>query len=405
MKKILRMIALCLCLALLAGCALAETEVAELSKGPDRELYYQGIPMKDGRLLLNGRAEGCRAMLLCLNADRTKSWEYIEPDIEGYTDYYGAAVLEDGTVAVVRCTEPDDGEMKWTALFFSQDGTPTGKETDLTDEGIQLYAAYPDCMVFLKENAAGGWDTVLKDWDGKEIARHDGMYLHSGYGGQILDDGGLVLLGTDKPEKGSAKVMKVDIADGRILWETTLERQWAGMESAVLGDAVKTADGGYAAVLWEEKGPRDDGITEAVDFLVKFDSEGKLQWVYKDTVTGDKGSCLALGAYDGKIVAYRAPEGGIMGTPQYFQWMDMDGNVLGTTEMTVKPEDFSAVGMFYDPEDTAKIPEAMINGLVPMADGLWASALCEIMEKDDDGYYTAPFECNEYVMIKVPELP
>ena len=86
MKKILRMIALCLCLALLAGCALAETEVVELSKGPDRELYYQGIPMKDGRLLLNGRAEGCRAMLLCLNADRTKSWEYIEPDIEGYTD-------------------------------------------------------------------------------------------------------------------------------------------------------------------------------------------------------------------------------------------------------------------------------------------------------------------------------
>ena len=53
-----RLLALGLCLALLAGCALAETEVAELSKGPDRELYYQGIPMKDGRLLLNGRTDG-----------------------------------------------------------------------------------------------------------------------------------------------------------------------------------------------------------------------------------------------------------------------------------------------------------------------------------------------------------
>ena len=57
----------------------------------------------------------------------------------------------------------------------------------------------------------------------------------------------------------------------------------------------------------------------------------------------------------------RAKMGGIMGTPQYFQWMDMDGNVLGTTEMTVKPEDFSAVGMFYDPEDTAKIKKHLLN--------------------------------------------
>ena len=87
MKRLLRsvafVLALCLCLALIAGSACAE-DLAELSCGKMDFLLYQ-CTLQDGRLLLGGGTDrdensGLAAWIMCLNTDRTVSWEYVETE-------------------------------------------------------------------------------------------------------------------------------------------------------------------------------------------------------------------------------------------------------------------------------------------------------------------------------------
>ena len=78
-RTILYIIALGLCLAILAGTACAE--MTELSCGKVEYLNYR-CTLPDGRLLLTGGTRrdeynGNAAWIVCLNKDRTVSWEYI----------------------------------------------------------------------------------------------------------------------------------------------------------------------------------------------------------------------------------------------------------------------------------------------------------------------------------------
>ena len=99
MKTIL---ALCLCLALLAGTACAE-EMKSICSGLDY-LYYS-CTLADGRLLLTGVKNRTTsdyydpvAWVVCLNPDGTVSWEFDDQGADGYSSVVQAAALRDGTV-------------------------------------------------------------------------------------------------------------------------------------------------------------------------------------------------------------------------------------------------------------------------------------------------------------------
>ncbi len=104
LKMIRRALALCLCLVLAAAAAGAE-DMTVLSSGAEDWLNYE-CTLPDGRILLtggkmeNGRDGSFVPWIICMNQDRTVSWELIDRQEEGSTAAGRAAVLEDGTIAV-----------------------------------------------------------------------------------------------------------------------------------------------------------------------------------------------------------------------------------------------------------------------------------------------------------------
>ena len=109
MKALKRVLLLGLCLALLAGTALANEVVDISSEGYDCFGYTYTLP--DGRLLFTGchgtpgNYMDSKARILCLNPDRTVSWEYIYPE-EGSWDFGGVVLMKDGTLCVRLSNSP-----------------------------------------------------------------------------------------------------------------------------------------------------------------------------------------------------------------------------------------------------------------------------------------------------------
>ena len=147
LKMIRRALALCLCLVLAAAAAGAE-DMTVLSFGAEDWLNYE-CTLPDGRILLtggkmeNGRDGNFVPWIVCMNQDRTVSWELIDRQEEGSTAAGRAAVLEDGTIAV-NIGEHTEKEM---IRFFTKDGEK----------------ARPDLEPVRRDYRGGG--SVLRDAD------------------------------------------------------------------------------------------------------------------------------------------------------------------------------------------------------------------------------------------------
>ena len=173
--KMIRILLLCLCAMLAAGCACAEDiEIVNLGGARNLNLHY-GTTLADGRILLAGAANDpgkieCLPTLLCLNRDRTVSWEFTD-EAFGSGEFTHASELSDGTIAAVYTRwGADNFACAQGIRFFTPDGKPTGKETVIseTDSVPVDFAAKSRLLVAVfEDDDIAGWRMI--DMDGNEI--------------------------------------------------------------------------------------------------------------------------------------------------------------------------------------------------------------------------------------------
>ena len=368
-------LALCLCLALLAGTACAE-EIVTIASGQDDVEYRCTLP--DGRLVLAGSktpdGEGGSpvAYVLCLNPDRTVSWEYMDRDENGYTSVYQAAVLPDGTIAVVF-VRPESVSTTYRAKFFTQDGQLTGRELEIPGDCV-IYGAGPSwLLLYLWDDKEMAASTVLTDWDGHEIMRYPGLAVPDGYGSAIADTEEPVLVGQDSLGNDChATILKLDSGNGKVLWQTTLPWQLPDTVGSMFVVGTETEDGGYAAWLSEYIPGLTDDSDNKEDFLVKLDADGRVQWITREGIEEKNLGVRGVLSGNGEIGVFCLPEdnGSVNLGSWVFVWYDLDGQKLRTTELNLDSGSFPGA----DPQTSGT------NGIVilsfrkafSMADGLWA---------------------------------
>ena len=416
MRKIRSILALCLCVMMLCGAACAEGIVSVCS---GLEYLYYNCTLPDGRVLLAGAKNrpGVEyyenydpvAWVVCLNPDRTVSWEFADTGENGYVSAIQAAALQDGTVAVVfEDRQLLDRPDRTTVRFFTQDGQLTGREFGLSTEQVPIKATSSWLML-------DGWkaeermnETILTDWGGNEFLRYDGLILPGGYGYTVTNTDELVFYGQDTMEHPHAKLLKLDGLTDKVLWETTLDWQLPDTEEGRIADCVRTDDGGYLAWV-EEAGPvREDEWVKWKPFLVKFDAEGRVLWTNREIfekyeILGDR-----MYFYHGKLILSCASEtDGDPGSiaPWVFLWLDGDGNELGTTEVKLDVGDFGMISDAVGPagDGTQWEPFADVLGMIPMADGLWALGAGCVMLMNGEDYAGTLTEADESFLVRIPE--
>ena len=408
MKSIL---ALCLCVALLAGTACAE-EVHIICSGKSDYLNYDGT-LPDGRVLLTGGKDLSDesyhrgGWVLCLNPDRTVSWEIVD---EEYYEVRAAAILPDGTIGVVfENRQMMDREDRITIRFYTPDGKATGRELELSTENV-IYEVNASWLMAYTWKAEKRMDeTVLFDWDGNELLRYDGLILPGGYGYTVENAEELVFFGQDTMEHSHAKILKLDGLTGKTLWETTLDWQLPDTVDARLEGGIKTEDGGYIA--WLEEGSRDTEDEPYVwkPFLVKFGADGRVQRIIREIFEKVEPYGTWLYSVNGKTAVRCMPEtDGNPDTiaPWVFLWLDEDGNEIGTTEVKLDIRDFPDLGQFVGPagDGTRWEPSADLWDMIPMADGLWALGSCCVDNMDSSGNFIQTLsESFESFLVKIPE--
>ena len=397
---------------------IAEEGPAELDSEQREWLEYQ-CPLPDGGLILtggmrlNGTGKETGAYVLCLNADRTVRWEYTDREKNGYTTAEKATVLSDGAIAVVVWDYP----RKIAVKFFPPRGKRARKTLDLTKKcgnNGQIFDITPSFIMKIEYLGSAidqdfRYETILYDWKGKEITRYDGEVVYGGYGFSIRGSEELVTFGQDTVYNSRAKFAKIDWQKGSALWETVLDYQQPETDMAVLDNIVKTGDGGYVGLLQERKPAADSDESDFAYYLVRFDAEGRLLWIRNTESLYRNGFLRNLFSCNGKIVMQcdnGEKESWSKGEPIRFLWMNLDGEELGTTELTLGPEDFRLTRDRQDPEEEGvyRYPVLGINEMIHMEDGLWAYATLYIAEKrdGDDAIYYSPDD-QEYVMIRIPE--
>ena len=400
MTRILkRLLALCACLALLAGAACAE-DITVLCTGEEASLGYD-CTLPDGRLLLSGvrgsPADGTqKAWLVCMNPDRTVSWEYVETE-EGECWYTRAVLLKDGTIAMVWTRYHGDSG-KVVAKFLTQDGKPTGKETVMPDETLWPYEVSSSYLLLERQMYEEGkeeepwFEMMVADWDGNvlvpwqnESAADSGLYR------MLEEEDGVVFYGMESMKPGRAKILKKDRPQGSVIWENALYKTWPEIPEPEIIDLVKTEDGGYAALIGQLPSAGENGelTDDGYDYIVKLDADGTVRWIHRaDPENGDH--CCALAAVGGKLVTCAAPKvrwDPRMDHPLTVSWFDLDGNRLGNTELKLDPADFPLVQEALASEDAAGKPATPVvawGGFVPMADGLRIEATCFVLDTDDE---------------------
>ncbi len=406
-----RLLALALCLALTGACALAETagDTAEnlsyLGELPDgRQMFH--------RRLLDEKNEILADTLLCLNRDKTVSWEYTEPDEEAGYPWY-MAVRPDGTVAVIYLeeigdedTDPAQWGMKLTLKFFTQEGKTTGGTVALPYRSANIYQCQPSFFVVQSWDKYGMkvFDTV--DWDGNVLESRDEYGPGAGRYAMVEEEDGILCFGMAEVQNGRAVIMKKESVTGNTIWETMLDFQWEMADQAGVADAVRTADGGYAVLVRERE------VQGFFDYvwriaLVKLDDHGTVQWVSRELFGAlDEFTHPLLAARDGKIVACGVPEGGgwyELETPRVFRWFDETGKDLGTTKLELKPEDFPEMKAYLESGKAAARIACDFSGMEMHArpDGLEARVTASFSE--DRGEETGPFICDSTILVKIPE--
>ena len=407
MKSIL---VLCLCVALLAGTACAE-EVHIICSGKSDYLNYDGT-LPDGRLLLTGGKDLSDtvyyrgAWVLCLNPDRTVSWEIVD---EAYYEVRAAAILPDGTIGVVfENRQMMDREDRITIRFYTPDGKATGRELELSTENV-IYEVNASWLMAYRWKAEERMDeTVLFDWDGNELLRYDGLILPGGYGYTVENAEELVFFGQDTMENSHAKILKLDGLTDSVLWETTLDWQLSDTEGSTIDSCVRTDDGGYLAMVGEARPETDENGNRWTSFLVKLDKEGRVLWTSREIF--EKYKILGSRMYflNGKLLLSCASEtGGDPGSiaPWVFLWLDGDGNELGMTEVELKAEDLPHLSQYVGPagDGTYWEPFADVLEIIPMADGLWALGQGDVDLMDGEKFLQTLPEASETFLVKIPE--
>ena len=395
-----------------------EENLVELNSGQPVCLEYR-CRLPDGGLILTGgmRLYGAGketgSYVLCLNADRTVRWEYTDREKNGYTSAEEATVLADGTIAVVVWDYPE----KIAVKFFTPQGKRARKKLDMTKncgKTGQLSDITPSFIV--KSDFLGNvtdqdfrYETTLYNWKGNEITRYDGDVVFGGYGLSVKGSEELVAFGQDTVYNSHAKITKIDWSQGVVLWETVLDYQQPETETAMLYNITETEGGGYAGWLREAKPAADGDEYVFTYYLVRFDTEGRLLWV-RDTESLYRNGLLSnLFSSNGYLVMQcesEENESWSRGEPIRFLWTDPDGNELGTTELTLRPEDFRLMRDRQEPEEQGvyQYPVLGIDRIIRMEDGLWAFATLYIAEKreGDDAIHYPPDD-HEFVIIRIPE--
>ena len=402
MKTLKRVLVLGLCLALLAGTALAEEMVNIGTDGYDCLYYKCSLP--DGRMIFAGCQakaghynDNHKARLVCVNPDGTTSWEYVDP--EGICGmFYDTVVTEDGRICTIFEDSPEQETQAMSLKFFTLDGKPDGEAVPLDFDWVFHYALTPYGLF----TDAFNYDKDISDyieftaWNGKTLFRKDGGFpiRYQLFGsGIIAEEDGLVLSGREASNDGSAaKIMKIDY-HGNTVWENTLP---LGMDmgSADLYGCRKTRDGGYAAWLSETAGSNYESFRQAV---ARFSADGRLvsKTDYNDeeekagkpippemmTACGDKYVCQ-------KDMIW---EESSMDRTMVYGWYDAEGNELGTTEVQIRQADFPQFAK-------GREVEASHNELVVAGDTVWLPIFfweeCDSFEKTQASY-------EEYI-IRVP---
>ena len=409
-RTIKNILVLCLCLALLAGTACAE-EVHIICSGKSDYLNYDGM-LPDGRLLLTGGKDLSDtvyyrgAWVLCLNPDRTVSWEIVD---EAYYEVRAAAILPDGTIGVVfENRQMMDVPDQVTIRFYTPDGKATGRELELATENI-IYEVKPSWLMAYRWKAEERMDeTILIDWGGNELLRYDGLILPDGYGFAVGNTDELVLYGQDTMENSHAKILKLDGLTDSVLWETTLDWQLSDTEGSTIDSCVRTDDGGYLAMVGEARPETDENGNRWTSFLVKLDKEGRVLWTSREIF--EKYKILGSRMYflNGKLLLSCASEtGGDPGSiaPWVFLWLDGDGNELGMTEVELKAEDLPHLSQYVGPagDGTYWEPFADVLEMIPMADGLWALGQGDVDLMDGEKFLQTLPEASETFLVKIPE--
>ncbi len=340
MKVIRRALLLGLCLALLAGSALAEGFVNLGGEGCD-QLWYR-CSLADGRFILAGlRGEpghymNHKARLLCMNPDGTVSWEYIDP--EGQSGMYSKAVVtDDGRICAVFDDSPYQDTQAMSLKFFTPDGQPEGKPVPLDFSlGMEYWLTSRGLLTRSYNYGLNRCEYIeFMAWNGRTLFRRRGG-LPVSFGpddGVIAEDDGLVLYGSEPDDEGTAaKIMKVDY-DGNILWSSILPLE-TDMGSACLGICERTQDGRYIGRGHELSG------NNYTYWKAVFSADGRVlsrkEISYDDNSGDETFDQDMMTEFRGKYMAMEVDSDGTAQEWTYrYLWFDADGNELGTTEVRI----------------------------------------------------------------------
>ena len=354
-------------------------------------MYYQ-CTLPDGRVILTGwkgrpgNYQDSRARILCLNPDMTVSWEYVDP-AEGFCGFTKAAVLKDGTLGVVFENAPDQELAERKLKIFTADGTPAGKEADLTAPGGLVDGATASCIWLSTER-----HTLLADWEGNILLDYeDGQCPFSACSRMYETDDGLVFAGSTYGED-TALIVKVDF-QGKTVWKAEIQpSDLPGVEGANLTDCVMTEDGEFVAQLVEY----GSEIT-AYRHLVRFSADGHQLWLDADVFNRYPDMWLnGLAAHDGRIVAELLGSGNDFGMNAVctYVWTDGDGKWLATTAYDTKDLELP----HRTQEERAKA-NVFPYALISTPEGLWSLASAET----DSGSITERADSMDDFLVKVPE--
>ena len=404
MKMIRRALLLCLCLALLAGSALAN-EVADISLEGFDCMYY-GCTLPDGRVILSGcngkpgNYMDHKARLVCLNPDRTVSWEYLHPQ-KGSDRFRSVTLLKDGSLCVYFENAPYQATEEEKLVFFTTEGQPTGKEIPLKlNEGID-YTALASGLLERKHKGNGSEGYMsLTDWDGNLLFRMDGEApVHTDMDRDIIEEeDGLVMLGcesTGNAFTAAAKIMKIDFR-GNTVWENTLPFLMEQNEGAGLCDGIKTSDGCYLARLYERGLDAGSPGSRGMDMLVKFTAGGRVLWM-SDPIDPEQEYLLGnLAELNGRYVMQGEDINRFasLDYPIRYLWFDADGKMLGTRDMYIRREDFARLA------DSSRVKVYGSNAIFAVGDSLWA----DFSGKTDSNNHEKEMASNDDILIRVPEL-
>ena len=397
MRVVYRWLILSVCMTLI--CSIAMGEVITEFNGPGYDQLSYACTLPDGRMIFSGSRgevgnyQESKARLLCLNPDKTVSWEYWDP-AEGHASFGVVRCLENGTLAVFYTNSPYQRLKDRKIRYFTTEGVPLEKTVDLYRADSMLRVVGPFCleMTVIPGDAVVYYHYFL-DWEGNELFRISSKEMISAFSSFESEDG-VVILGQEPTWPANAKIMKVDLK-GNIIWETVMPTQLEVTPSATLEWCRQTSDGGYIALYRETGNVSTDGVPQRWEALVRFSQDGRLLWMNHDSFPQEENPhCHGLTEYNGTYVMELSTcsDYDDIQNPRIFCWFDADGHELGRTKLLIRKEDLDV------PAGADKI-ENYGGSFVIMPDGLWS--LRDIWVEGHN--HLQEMDSRDEVLFKVPE--